>query len=300
MSEDAFAALAARSAKFRKERRLLLEGLKAFEQRVIEMVDGLGYQGSSKDVVLAHYTDDEFGPIGHTLGYLWFNGSKLFVACRDEPHQPWDDDEHAIHEVDDVDIEWQRRLSDPEVLDSLLRDLITTLDEEIDKTAPLVASLSQFVAVEKAQIDADVDAVFEDNPILYESWVGARKAVTTDPELSILLSCSHLETVLKRCLKKLGAEGFEAEPVERLMSKAIKFLRDVGTIDAATQQMLNGASTICHGVATIRNRKSIAHGKHDGYVQPTAELAQTLNHLAGVVSVFFMRHTSHASNHINT
>lgn len=295
MNEDGFAVLAARSARFRKERRLLLEGLKAFEQKIIEMVDGLGYQGSSKDVVLAQFTDYEFGPVGHTVGYLWFNGSKLFVACRDEPHQPWDD-EYAIHEVEEVDVEWQRRLSDPEILESLLQDLIATLDEEIDKTAPLVASLSQFVAVEKAQIDADVDAVFDDNPILYESWVRARQAVTSDPELSILLSCSHLETVLKRCLKQLGGEGYEDEPVERLMSKAIKLLREAGTIDGATQQMLNGASTICHGVAAIRNRKSIAHGKNEGYVQPTPELAQTLNHLAGVVSVFVMKHTTSALN----
>ena len=56
--------------------------------------------------------------------------------------------------------------------------------------------------------------------------------------------------------------------------------------------MLGGASSICHGIATFRNRKSVAHGKSEGYVRPTADLAQTLNHLAGVISVLVIQHTA--------
>lgn len=60
----------------------------------------------------------------------------------------------------------------------------------------------------------------------------------------------------------------------------------------ATRQMLQGVSSICYGIATTRNTKSVAHGKDEDYVQPTSDLAQTLNHLAGVVSVFVMKHTA--------
>ncbi|WP_404943169.1 abortive infection family protein [Pseudomonas brassicacearum] len=66
-------------------------------------------------------------------------------------------------------------------------------------------------------------------------------------------------------------------------------------IDDATRQMLGGASSICHGIATTRNRKSVAHGKSEDYVRPTSDLAQTLNHLAGVVCVFVIKHTAAAS-----
>lgn len=49
MGEDGFAALAARSAQVRNEHRLLLEGLKAFEKRLCELVDGLGFRACSPD-----------------------------------------------------------------------------------------------------------------------------------------------------------------------------------------------------------------------------------------------------------
>lgn len=291
MNEDRFAELAARSAQVRTEHRMLVEGLQAFERRLQELVTGLSIRGCSKDVLLDEMNDRDGDPIGHTIGYLFFDGKRLNVAAKDEPSASWADD-FKIHLFADVGIDWQRRLSDPEVLHSLLQDLVSTLDEDIEKTAPLVASLAQFITVEKAQIDADVDAHFDGNSQLYESWVKARKAVSVDPELSITLSCSHIETVLKKCLKTLGAEGYDEDAIGTLISKSVKLLNEERPLDAATRQMLSGVASICHGIATTRNRKSVAHGKSEDYVQPTSDLAQTLNHLAGVVSVFVMKHTA--------
>jgi hypothetical protein len=291
MGEDGFAALAARSAQVRNEHRLLLEGLKAFEKRLCELVDGLGFRGCSKEIVLQEFTDSDSEPVGHTNGFLGFDGQALYVAARDEPRAPWDDGDYSVYQVEKVGVEWQRRLSDPEVLDSLVQDLVHELEKDLDMTAPLVASLTGFLAVEKAEIDSDLDSYFDANPVFIASWVKARKAVITDPELSIALSCSHVETVLKKCLKTLGAEGYEDESLSSLISKTIKILRAGNTLDDHTKQMLTGASTICHGIATIRNRKSVAHGKNEGYILPTGDLAQTLNHLAGVISVFVIKHT---------
>lgn len=295
MNEDVFAALAARSARVRTEHRMLLQGLMAFQGRLQELVDGLSIRGYSKDVFLDEVNDSNGDPIGHTIGYLYFDGSRLNVAARDEPCPAWDED-FKMYSIIEVGIDWQRRLSDPEVLHSLVQNLVSTLDEDIEKTAPLVASLAQFITVEKAQIDADVDAQFDGNLQLYDSWVKARKAVSIDPELSITLSCSHIETVLKKCLKTLGAEGYEDDAIGTLISKSVKLLNEANPLDDATRQMLGGASSICHGIATIRNRKSVAHGKNEDYVRPTSDLAQTLNHLAGVVSVFVMKHTAAVMN----
>lgn len=291
MHKDGFAALAARSTRVRSEHRMLFQGLQAFEQRLQELVAGLNVRGCSKSVCLDERNDSDGDPIGHTIGYLFFDGKQLYVASQDEPGARSADD-IEVHCIVDLGIEWQRRLSDPEVLHSLLQDLAKTLDEDIEKTAPLVASLAQFITVEKAQIDSDLDAEFDGNSQLYESWLKARKAVSVDPELSITLSCSHIETVLKKCLKTLGAEGYDEDAIATLISKSVKRLNEARPLDAATRQMLNGVASICHGIATTRNRKSVAHGKSEDYVQPTSDLAQTLNHLAGVVSVFVMKHTA--------
>lgn len=85
MNEDGFAALAARSAQVRTEHRMLLDGLQAFEQRLQDLVGGLNARGCSKDVLLDQITDSDDASIGHTVGYLHFNGKRLYVAARDEP-----------------------------------------------------------------------------------------------------------------------------------------------------------------------------------------------------------------------
>ena len=105
------------------------------------------------------------------------------------------------------------------------------------------------------------------------------------------MSYSHLETVLKGCLKSLGETGYQKDAIEKLGSKVLDKLKRSEVIDEATSQMLRGVSTFFLGVATIRNAKSASHGKDDEYVPPTTDLAQTVNHLAGVASVFVMKQT---------
>jgi len=291
MSDDGFVELAAQSARVRNEHRLLLQGLKSFEQKLMELVEGLGCGGNSKTLRFSEYTDTEGDPIGHTEGYLGFNGQELFIGAKDEPRPSWEDHYWTNYTLEGAGSDWQRRVSDPDVLNSLLVDLGKNLEKEFEKTSSVVRSLAQFVTVEKAQIDADHDKLFGGSPVLFESWLKARKSVITDPELCITLSYSHIETVLKKCLKMLGATEYEKESIEKLVKMLLKIFRETSVIDAATSQMLQGVGTICQGVGTIRNSRSASHGKSDEYVRPTPDLAQTVNHLAGVVSVFAMKHT---------
>lgn len=58
--------------------------------------------------------------------------------------------------------------------------------------------------------------------------------------------------------------------------------------------MLQGVGTIFHALGAIRNDKSVSHGKNYGDVGPTIELAQTLNHLAGVCAAFMLTQTTSA------
>lgn len=292
MSDEGFAALAAQSAKVRNEHRLLLEGLKSFEQKLVDLVGGLNCTGVSEYVTFEEYFDQEEELIGHVFGVLFFDGKELWVNYKEEPHPGYEESRWEYKPIEKIGVAWQRKISDQKVLDSVVTNLLLSLDAEYERTAPVVQSLSQFMTIEKAEIDSDLDELFSGNAKLLESWLKARKAVQTDPELCITLSYSHLETVLKGCLKSLGETGYQKDAIEKLGSKVLDKLKRSGVIDEATSQMLRGVSTFFLGVATIRNARSASHGKDDEYVPPTSDLAQTVNHLAGVASVFVMKQTN--------
>ncbi|WP_046787990.1 abortive infection family protein [Pseudomonas putida] len=291
MSDDGFAALAARSERVRNEHRLLLEGLRSFEQKLVDLVSGIRCWAESDVFTFEEFVDCEGEVTGIILGYLCFDGKELSIGSKEEPGPSWEPTYWSICSLEKAGVEWQRKVSDQKVLESLVANLVTNLDAEFERTAPVVQSLTQFVTIEKAEIDADLDALFKENNRLLESWMKARKSVQANPELSITLSCSHVETVLKGCLASLGQTGYSKDAIEKLASKVLDILKKESVIDEATSQMLRGVGTFFHGIGTIRNAKSVSHGKGDGYIPPTAELAQTVNHLAGVASAFVMKHT---------
>ncbi|WP_440091215.1 abortive infection family protein [Pseudomonas putida] len=291
MSDDGFAALAARSEKVRNEHRLLLEGLRSFEQKLVDLVSGIRCRAQSDVFTFEEFVDCEGEVNGAILGYLCFDGKELSIGSKEEPSPSWEPNYWSVCSLEKAGVEWQRKVSEQEILDSLVANLVTSLDTEYERTAPVVQSLAQFVTIEKSEIDADLDELFKGHNKLLESWMKSRKCVHSDPELSITLSCSHVETVLKGCLASLGQTGYEKDAIEKLGGKVLDVLKKASVVDEATSQMLRGVGTFFLGIGTIRNAKSVSHGKADGYVPPTPELAQTVNHLAGVASAFVMKHT---------
>jgi hypothetical protein len=292
MSDEGFAALAAQSAKVRNEHRLLLEGLRSFERRLLDLVSGIRCQAESDIFTFEEFIDSEGEVNGIIQGYLFFDGKELAIGSKEEPSPSWDPAYWSVCSLEKAGVEWQRKVSDQKVLDSLVANLLVNLNAEYDKTAPVVQSLAQFTTIEKAEIDSDLDELFSSSQELSDSWLKARKLVLADPDLSISLSCLHIETVLKGCLKKLGEKEYETYAVDKLMKRLLGVLRRSSIISPAISEMLQGVSTMCHGIGTLRN--DTAHGKDEGYVPQSPEIAQTLNHLAGVVSVFAMKQTARA------
>jgi len=292
MSDERFAALAARSAKVRNEHRLLLEGLRSFERRLLDLVSGIRCQAESDIFTFEEFIDSEGEVNGIIQGYLFFDGKELAIGSKEEPSPSWDPAYWSVCSLVKAGVEWQRKVSDQKVLDSLVANLLVNLNAEYDKTAPVVQSLAQFTTIEKAEIDSDLDELFSSSQELSDSWLKARKLVLADPDLSISLSCLHIETVLKGCLKKLGEKEYETYAVDKLMKRLLGGLRKSAIISPAISEMLQGVGTMCHGIGTLRN--DTAHGKDEGYVPQSPEIAQTLNHLAGVVSVFAMKQTERA------
>lgn len=291
MSNDGFADLAARSAKVKNENLQLLQGLRVFEQKILDLVGGLGVSGNSETVAFDELLDLEGEPIGHTECYLAFNSKQLMIGWRDVP-RPSDDDYWRLCSLEKAGADMQRRLSDQNVLNSLVADIGKNLEREFEKTTSVVQSLSQFLTIEKAEIDSDLDGLFSSNSMLLDSWLKARNTVLTDPEQSITLSCSHIETVLKGCLKTLGATEYETLPIEKLIRKTLGILKAENTLDSVTAEMIQGAITISKSIGETRNFKSSSHGKNEGYMPPSTDLAQLVNHLAGVVSVYVMKQTA--------
>lgn len=255
----------------------------------MDLVEGLGCGGNSETIAFDEIVDQEEEPIGHTACYLAFTGRELKIGWKEVP-RPSEFDYWTLCSLEEAGTDMQRRVSDTKVLNSLVADLLQNLDREFLKTASVVQSLAQFVTVEKAVIDADLDSLFSNNSKLLDSWLKARKLVLPDPDQSISLSCTHIETVLKSCLKTLGEEGYDSYSVEKLLKRLLGVLRDSSTIGPAASEMLQGVGTVFHGIGTLRNETS--HGKDDGYVAQPPELAQTVNHLAGVASVFVMKQTN--------
>jgi hypothetical protein len=291
MMDDAFVDIASMSAKVRNENRLLLEGLKAFEQKLYELVGGLNCSGRSEYVNFEEYIDQEGEMYGHIYGNLSFDGENLYVSYKEEPNPGYDEPFWEFKKIEEINIHWQRAVSNPKILESLVANLKVSLEEEFKKTEPIVNSLTQFLTIEKFEIDTDLDKLFEIDKDISSSWLKSRKFIQTDPEFSITLSCSHIETVLKSCLRLLGATGYKNDAIEKLSSKTMDVLKNKSVIDEATLQMFRGVSTFFLGVGTIRNAKSASHGKEKGYIPPDAELAQTVNHIAGIASVFVIKQT---------
>lgn len=289
-SGDGFAGLKALSAKVKNERRLLLERLKAFENKLLDSSEGLGCFGSSTSVTLSTWDHEESGISGGLVGWLFFDGEKLKVrteAYSDSGHESDYDD----RELDTVEPRWLALLSTPKILDSLIDNISRVLEDEHILTATANEWLTEFVAAEKAMIDADLEEQFAHHPSLLESWQKARDAVEVDPEHSIARSSSHVETVLKACLKQFGDIGYENLTVQTLTSRTVRKLRDSGMLDEGASQSLAGIGTIFHGIGTLRNSSSTAHGKNDGYTPPSSELAQLINHLSGAGSAFVLKQT---------
>lgn len=289
-NSDGLAGLAALSARVKSERRLLLDRLKSFERKLQESSEGLGCCGVSTHVTLASWSHEESGMSGGRYGWLSFNGQRLIV--KTEKHADgWDEPVWENFELEAIKPEWKVLLSAPAILESLVDDISRSLEEEHIVTASTNEWLTKFVAAEKAAIDADIEEQFEQHPSLLESWQKARKAVEVDPEDSIARSSSHAETVMKACLKQLGDTGYEAMTVQSLTSQVVRKLRDAGTLDEGALKSLNGIGPIFHGIGTLRNSSSTAHGKNDGYTPPGPDVAQLINHLSGACSAFVLKQT---------
>jgi hypothetical protein len=126
---------------------------------------------------------------------------------------------------------------------------------------------------------------------VHSVWMKALERRRTDPEGVITLARTLLETVTKRIIEESGESFSEKDDLPKLYFKAAELLKLAPSQHAedAIKSILGGATQIVHGLGTLRNRLSDAHGRGSRLpVKATARHANLAVNTAGAISTFLV------------
>ena len=156
--------------------------------------------------------------------------------------------------------------------------------------APLVDMLE---STERAPSDEGITAAMTnlDAAHVQELWHKALARRAEDPEGAITAARTLLESVCKTILDSYGSDLYgAAAELPALFATAAKQLNLAPTQhqEPVFRQILGGCQTVVHGLATMRNRLSDAHGQGSKPVRPLVRHAELAVNLAGTMSMFLI------------
>jgi len=277
--------LALTSERLRIERARVWDGLKAFEKILIEQAGELGFAAQSDRIILEEFLDQEDEPVGHIEGKLFFNGKRLVLYTENVP-EDYNNPEPVKHFLGDLSTAWLKRISDPVILHSIAVNLANYMKNELEDTKRVAEGLSRYLTEQKSKTDEDIHSGLTDDFALLDLWTQCHNTINTKPENSIGHGAVLLESTFKRCLTKLGHIGHEDYTMAESISALNKIFYERGLIKSYSGQLLAGAVKMCSSIGTTRNKVAGVHGKVEGYVPPSEDLAQLMSHLSGAISVF--------------
>lgn len=277
--------LALASEQLRIERARVWDGLKAFEKILIEQAGELGFAAQSDMIILEELLDQEDEQVGHIEGKLFFNGKRLVLYSQVFP-EDYNNPEPVKHFLKDISTWWLKRISAPEILHSIAANLASSVQNDLEDTKRVAEGLSRYLSEQKAKTDEDIQSELTDDLALLDLWAQCHNTVRTKPENSIGHGAVLLESTFKRCLTKLGHTGHEDFSMADSIGTLNKIFYEKGLMKSYSGQLLAGAVKMCSSIGTTRNKVASVHGKVEGYVAPSEDLAQLMSHLSGAVSVF--------------
>lgn len=121
-------------------------------------------------------------------------------------------------------------------------------------------------------------------------WQRAAKQVGNDPDDAITAARSLVETVCKHVLDILRVpydDSMDLPALYRLTARHLPLLPNEAANDAV-RQVLGGCMSIVHGLSTLRNRMSDAHGRGLTYTGATIPLAKLAVNSAGTIAAFLI------------
>lgn len=277
--------LAIAGEKLRIERARVWDGLKAFEKILIDQAGELGFVAQSDLAILEEYVDQEDEQVGHAAGRLFFNGKRLVLYSEQVP-EDYNNPEPIKHFLKDLSIQWLKRVSTPEILHSIANDLAIKMHNDVEDTRRVAEGLSQYLSVQKSKTNQDIYSDLSDDLDLLDLWTQCHDTVNTKPQNSIGHGSVLLESTFKRCLTKLGHTGHEDFNMGESIGALNTIFFQKGLQKAYSGQLLAGAVKMCGSIGTTRNKEASVHGKVEGYVAPSEDLALLMSHLSGALSVY--------------
>lgn len=122
-------------------------------------------------------------------------------------------------------------------------------------------------------------------------WSKALSRRTTDPEGSITIARTLLETVIKRILDDQSEKYTAKDDLPRLYRRVARTLNLAPNqhSEEPVRAILGGAMQLVNGIGTLRNRLSDAHGRGGPLpVRPVARHASLTVNTAGAIAAFLV------------
>lgn len=129
-----------------------------------------------------------------------------------------------------------------------------------------------------------------DSPHLQELWNKAVSRINSDPEGTITVSRSILESTCKHILDKMKLQyddKMDLPDLYKFTAKSLNLSPDQHT-EKIFKQILSGVGSVVHGFGSLRNKLSDSHGVGVNKSKPSLRHARLALNLGMSVSIFLM------------
>jgi hypothetical protein len=156
---------------------------------------------------------------------------------------------------------------------------------------PLIASLEQnIIAAHPA--DDDISAILVDFDVehVHIAWQKALERRNEDPEGSITMARTLIESVCKHILDEAGIAHSDKDDLPKLYKETAKQLNMAPEQhqEEIFKQILGGCETVVGRLSALRNKLSDAHGRGKKAVKPSPRHATLAVNLAGSMAAFLV------------
>jgi hypothetical protein len=263
-------------------------------QRLHEASGGYRIRGASENCMLETYGEDDA-----YYGYLFCDEDGLRVAYRTREadtqlgatHERWEAT-YALEHLDKCSPVWLRALSAPKIVESLLANINSKVEEELSATRAGIEALTATANLPLRDLDAGlVEAAKKLNfGAVIEHWQGAQAALGVDPPDATTRASSLIETLCRHIIGVKAVVLPKKEDIQHLYGVAARALgvSPEQQITDDLRAIAGGMNTVVNGIGALRTHAGTAHG-HDPGTQPiTFEHARLAVNASGVLATFLM------------
>ncbi|GBO54227.1 abortive phage resistance protein [Pseudanabaena sp. lw0831] len=155
----------------------------------------------------------------------------------------------------------------------------------------LIISLEQnIIAAQPADDDISTILVEFDTEHVHIAWQKALERRDEDPEAAITMARTLLESVCKHILDDASIAYSDKDDLLKLYRETAKQLNMAPEQhqEEVFKQILSGCFSVIHGLGTLRNKLSDAHGKGKKAIKPSPRHTTLAVNLAGSMAAFLV------------